>query len=206
MIRKNGASRREIDWASVHRRIAVAGENRDASREAKDAILVERARALARPIETATARTPDLSLATFDLAGERYGIEARLIVEIGRLSDFSPLPGAPSHLIGIANLRGDILPIFDLRALLALNRRALDDMSRLVVLGRHGPEFGILADATRELTALSSAELLPPPPSVSEEARHLIRGVTKDALVVLDGAVLLEDRRLFCDQEDEART
>ena len=205
MIRKNGGPRREIDWAAVHHRIAVAGDNREAFREMKDAILVERARALARPIETGTARTTDLSLVTFSLAGERYGIEAQLVIEIGRLSDFSPLPAAPSHLVGVTNLRGEILPIFDLRALLGLNRRALDDLSRLLVLGNDRAEFGILADATRELTELASSEVLPSPPSVSTEARRFMRGVTKDALVVLDGKVLLEDRRLFCDQEDEAR-
>ena len=127
------------------------------------------------------------------------------MIEIGRLSHFSPLPGAPPHLVGITNLRGEILPIFDLRAVLGLSRRALDDMSRLVVLGKHRAEFGILADATRELTALASSEVLRTPPSVSEDARRYMRGVTQDALVVLDGTALLEDRRLFCDLEDEAR-
>jgi purine-binding chemotaxis protein CheW len=106
-------------------------------------------------------------------------------------------------LVGITNLRGEILPVFDLRALLGLSRRALDDLSRLVVVGRARPEFGILADSTRELCALPRAELLSPPASVSEQARSYMRGVTKDALVVLDGAVLLEDRRLYCDQGED---
>jgi purine-binding chemotaxis protein CheW len=203
--RPERAPKGPIDWASVRQRIAAAGENRAPSREAKDAILAERARVLAQPLETATRTSHDLRLATFVLAGERYGIEAHLVVEIGRLSDFAPLPSAPPYLVGITNLRGDILPIFDLRALLGLNRRALDDMSRLVVLGKNRADFGILADAARELVALASAELLPTPSSVTEQARCYMQGVTKDALVVLNGAALLADRRLFCDREDEVR-
>jgi purine-binding chemotaxis protein CheW len=202
LIRKNGASPKSLDWSAVRERIATASENRDPSREAKDAILAERARILARPVETTGAEASDLRLATFALANERYGIEAHLVVEIGRLSDYTPLPHAPPHLVGITNLRGEILPIFDLRALLGLDRRALDDLSRLVVLGKTRAEFGILADSTREFVALPMAELLPTPPSVSEEARRYVHGVTKDALIVLDGSVLLEDRRLFCDPGD----
>jgi purine-binding chemotaxis protein CheW len=205
MIRKNGASRKVVDWAVVRKRIAAAGEDRGLSREAKEVILTERARVLARPVEAAVDTISDLRLATFALANERYGIEARLVVEISRLVDYTPLPHAPPHLVGVTNVRGEILPVFDLRALLGLSRRALDDLSRLVVLGKERAEFGILADSTREFVALSAMDLLPPPPTVSDGARPYLRGVTKDALIVLDGSALLEDRRLFCDQGAEAR-
>lgn len=203
-MQKNGAPHGSFDWAGIKRRIAEAGAERILSRGEKDAILAERARLLARPIATLNAETVHgLRLATFSLTGERYGLEARLVVEISRLVDFTPLPHAPDHLVGITNLRGEILPIFDLRALLGLSRRALDDLSRLVVLGRGRPEFGVLADSTRELVVLPPNEILPPPPSVSTGARHYMRGVTKEALVVLDGEVLLDDRRLYCDQGDD---
>ncbi|MET0595126.1 MAG: chemotaxis protein CheW [Polyangiaceae bacterium] len=203
-MQKNGVSNGSFDWAGVKKRIADAGVERVFSRAEKDAILAERARLLARPRETLTAqKLTGLRLATFALTGERYGLEARLVIEISRLTDFTPLPHAPDHLVGITNLRGEILPVFDLRALLGLSRRALDDMSRLVVLGRGRAEFGVLADSTRELVVLPPNELLPPPPSVSDGARHFMRGVTKDALVVLDGEVLLDDRRLYCDQGDD---
>ncbi len=207
MIRKQDRTRRgPVDWGLIRQRIAAAGESRAPSREAKDAILAERARVLARRAETPLGGAADLRLATFALASEHYGIEARLVLEISRLSDYTPLPLAPSHLIGITNLRGEILPVFDLRALLGINRRRLDDLSRLIVLGRARAEFGILADATRELVALSEGDLLPPPSSMSERARRYLRGVTKDALVVLDGSILLEDRSLFCDQGDDAKS
>ena len=142
--------------------------------------MAERAAKLAEPLDVITAETAfsELHLATFALTGERYGIEARHVMEISRLVDYTPLPHAPSHLVGVTNLRGEILPVFDLRALLGLSRRALDDLSRLVVLGHERAEFGVLADATRELVAISPREVLPPPPSVSEMARSYMRGVT----------------------------
>lgn len=205
MKQRNGARNGGLDWGGVKRRLAEANETRVSSREKKDAILTERASRLARPLETADGHLAagDLRLATFALTGERYGIEAHHVMEISRLSDYTPLPHAPTHLVGITNLRGEILPVFDLRALLGLSRRALDDLSRLVVLGHARAEFGVLADSTRELVSLAPNELLPAPPSVSDIGRHYIRGVTKDALVILDGNVLLEDARLFCDQGDD---
>jgi purine-binding chemotaxis protein CheW len=201
--KKNGTVRGPVDWDRIRARIGRAGETRTLSREAKDAILAERARTMARASGAIAENAIDLRLATFMLAHEHYGIEARLVVEIGRLSDFTPLPSAPPELVGITNLRGQILPIFDLRALLGLSRRALDDLSRLVVLGDAQAEFGILADSTRELVTIAASELLSPPSSVSESARRYMRGVTKDALVVLDAAVLLEDPRLFCNNRGD---
>jgi purine-binding chemotaxis protein CheW len=172
------------------------------SRAAKDAILEERARALAVPAKAPGIDMAELRLATFTLAGERYGIEARFVVHVGRLSNCTPLPGAPPFVVGVTNFRGEILPIFDLRELLAISRGALDDLSRIVVLGADRPAFGILADTTSEIVSLPLAELLACPASVTTDARRYLRGVTASTLVVLDGAVLLEDRRLFIDPDD----
>ena len=88
----------------------------------KRAILDERARRLAAPISDATIATEVLEVATFTLSGERYAIETRYVREIVALADFTPVPGGPSVLFGVVNLRGDVLAVFDLRSLLGLAR------------------------------------------------------------------------------------
>ena len=113
------------------------------------------------------------------------------------------MPGTPDSLVGLINLQGEILAVFDLRSFFGLEKKGSTDLSRVVVLGSDRAEFGVLVDAAQEVIALESDELLEPPGSVSGVAREYLRGVTKDALIVLDGAVLLRDARFYIHQEDE---
>jgi chemotaxis signal transduction protein len=72
----------------------------------------------------------------------------------------------------------------------------------VLVLGTDRAELGLLADAAHEVRRVRADEVLEPPGSVAGPGREYVRGVTSEALVVLDGAVLLQDRRLFIDQDE----
>jgi chemotaxis signal transduction protein len=82
--------------------------------------------------------------------------------------------------------------------------RETTERARVLVLGGERDEFGILADAVDEVTTLPLGELREAPGSLSGAGREYLRGVTAEALVVLDGAVLLQDAHLFIDQGDDA--
>jgi chemotaxis signal transduction protein len=75
-------------------------------------------------------------------------------------------------------------------------------LSRLIVIGKETAEFGILADRTDTIVSLPVAEVLSPTESIPESQRAYLIGVTRDALLVLDGAGLLHDARLFVDQRE----
>jgi purine-binding chemotaxis protein CheW len=119
------------------------------------------------------------------------------------------VPGAPPQLLGVTNLRGQVLPVFDLRALLGVSQKALDDMSRLLVLGDDArdaqPELGILVDSADDIAELDPDELLEPSLPLSALERACVRGVTRGALVVLNGGELLCDRRLFLEDLSDER-
>jgi purine-binding chemotaxis protein CheW len=143
-----------------------------------------------------------LEVVTFALAGEHYAVETRLVREVVRLTDYTALPGAPPFLVGVLNLRGDILAVIDLRVFLGVPVQGLTDLARVLVLGVERAEFGVLSDATHEVRTLRLDEVLPPPDSTTGIGRQFLRGVTREALIVLDGAVLLQDGRLFIDEEE----
>ena len=88
-----------IDWAEVRQRLARAGaaleEALHPSPERAHAVLEERARALARAPAARAAEAPGLLVVTFALGGEHYALEARHVREVSRLTDCTPLPGAP---------------------------------------------------------------------------------------------------------------
>ena len=197
-----------LDWQSVRERLgrataATESASRVSSERARE-IMDARARALAHVQQAEPDAGEVLEVATFALANERYAIETSFVREVVRIADVTPIPGTPDFLLGVMNLRGEILSVIDLCRLFNLASRGRTDQSRVVVLGDERAEFGVLADAAHEVILLRRDELLEPPGSVTGLGHEYLRGVTSDALIVLDGAVLLQDARLFIDQEDEA--
>lgn len=201
----NRRPRGAVDFAEIRRRLELAvGDAARLSPEQAHELLERRARALAQRSDDAGER-PALELLCFKLAGERYAIDTASVLQVQALSDLTRMPGAPEHLLGVTSLRGQVLPVFDLRALLGVARPPLCDMTRLLVLGASEAELGILADVAEEIIALDPAQLLPPSQPLHGLERACVRGVTRDALVVLDGAALLADRRLFLEELPDER-
>lgn len=154
------------------------------------AILQARARELARPPAEPSMIGAE-ELLTFRLARETYAVETRYVYAVFRLADITPLPGAEPPLYGLTPWRGDVLTVLDLRRLLGAPTSALDDLARVIVLGDRRPAFGILADALGETVTIVASELF----ALSDAhagMREYARGVTRDAVVVLDAAVLLQ--------------
>jgi purine-binding chemotaxis protein CheW len=193
-----------IDWKEVHRRLGKARQSLEEALqlppERARLVMEERARALARVPQSPTAQGERLEFVVFSLANERYGISTAYVREVIRLTDLTPLPGAPDFVAGVTNLRGQVLAVMDLRKFFGVAVRGLSDTSRVVVLGGERPEFGVLADAVHHVLTLPIDQVLDPPESVAGIARGYLRGVTGDALVLLEGSALLQDSRLIIDQ------
>jgi purine-binding chemotaxis protein CheW len=169
------------------------------------ALLEARAERLARPLGEEAPAGERLDVAVFALARERYAIETRLVREIVRFAEYTPVPGAADFLVGVTNLRGEILPVIDLRRFFALPDRGLTDQSRVLVLGHDRKDVGVLADEAQEVASLAVADVLEPTAAAPSIGREYIRGVTREALIVLDGDRLLRDPRLFIDHGEELR-
>jgi purine-binding chemotaxis protein CheW len=203
---KQGEKREALDWAQTRKRLARAlaatEESWRLTPERKRTILEERARLLARPTAEPAAPGAVLEVVVFTLGNEEYALETRHVREVVRLADCTPLPGAPPFLLGVINLRGDILAVLDLRSFFGVAGQPPAEGARVLVLGAERAEFGMLADAAREVRVVRADEVLEPPGATAGAAREYVRGVTREALVVLDGAVLLQDRRLFIDQDE----
>ena len=164
----------------------------DRRREVLDA----RARLLARVPDEPPRAGEDLELVGFVLAGERYGIESRFVREVARLTRFTPVPGTPPFVLGVTNLRGEILALFDLRHLLGVVPEGVTDLGRIVVLGENRREFGLLADAASEILCVPVARLTQPQ---TAWGGSYVRGVSPDGVVVLSGEALLNDPQLTID-------
>jgi purine-binding chemotaxis protein CheW len=149
----------------------------------------------------------DISMKTdvvvFSLASENYAIESSFVREVYPLKDYTELPGSPAFIFGIINLRGQIIPVVDLKKFFNLPEKGLGDLNRVIILHNELIEFGILADLVQGTQPVDPEDILPSPSAVSGIGEEYLKGVTKERLIVLDAEKLLSDKRIIVNQEVE---
>jgi purine-binding chemotaxis protein CheW len=197
-------TRGRIDWQEVHARLeqsrrALEGTDRVSPEEASR-ILHERARALARPVEAAVTPAESVELLVFSLGAERYAVETLHVLEVVRVQELTPVPGASPFILGVINHRGQVLAVLDLRRLFEAPEGAQPEQAVVVVLAVGGMTFGILVEAAAAVTRVGVQELAPPPVA-AERGRGLIRGVTPAMVAVLDAEALARDPRITVHEE-----
>ncbi len=158
-------------------------------------ILRERARLLAQ--EPPPAPTGEvLVVVEFTLGAEHYGVKSRLVREVYPLKDFTPLPGTPPFILGLMNVRGQILSITDLNTLFGLPDSGLRNANQVIILQNPVREFAILVDTIVGMRTIPMAELQQDLPTLTGLAGEFVKGITPDRLAVLHGDKLLTDNRL----------
>lgn len=158
-------------------------------------IFRERARKLARVPQT-QKEEDHLEVVEFCLSQEHYALEGRYVREVYPLVDLTPLPGTPAFIIGIINIRGQILSVVDLKKFFQMPEKGLSDLCKVVVLSEGGREFGILADQVMGVTMVSLHSLQSSLPTLTGIREQYLKGVTSKALIVLDGKKILQDPQM----------
>ncbi|RRQ20891.1 chemotaxis protein CheW [Thiohalobacter thiocyanaticus] len=133
---------------------------------------------------------------TFRLADEVYGINVMLVQEVLRWTEIAPVPGAPDYVLGIINLRGNVVTVIDTRLRLGLPPREPDDSSRIVIIEAERQVVGILVDSVAEVMDLNSSEIDSAPNVGNDESSKYIQGVASrdgNLLILIDLNKLLTD-------------
>ena len=128
-------------------------------------------------------------LATFTLDDGVYGIDVQRVQEVVRAHAATPVPLAPPHLAGLANLRGQVVMVIDLRSRLGLARFGPDAAPMMVVVEVDGEAVGLVVDAVGDVVDTDEAELQPPPPTLAPALRQVIVGAypaQRHLVLVLD--------------------
>lgn len=167
-------------------------------------VLRARAQALARPPAPTDLEGEVLDVLEFQLASERYAVETSFVREVLPLRDLTPLPCTPPHLLGIVNVRGRILPVFDIKRFFDLPDQGLTDLHRILLIHGHGLELGLLADAVTGTRSLPVDGLQPPLPTLTGIRAEYLLGLTPEGLVVLDLERILTDPKIVVHEEVES--
>lgn len=132
----------------------------------------------------------------FRLGGESYGIRVLKVQEIQRYSEISPIPGAPSYVLGIINLRGNVISVLNTREKFGLDELEITDDTRIVILEASTQVVGILVDSVDEVITLKASDVDITPNVGNEETAKFIDGVTNkkgELLILLDSEKILND-------------
>jgi purine-binding chemotaxis protein CheW len=112
------------------------------------------------------APAPTAEVVVVRLGGCRYALPMPSVAEVGRPPSLTRVPGLPTWVAGVANWRGRVLAVLDLRPLLSAETRQLDRRGRLVVLTRNGVTAGLLTEGVEGTSDVD-------PESVEPSLAHL---------------------------------
>ena len=118
-------------------------------------------------------------LVSFKIENEEFGVNIEEVQEIIRIPEITRVPQAPFFVEGVINLRGNILPVIDLRKRFELEATEKTSATRIVVTNVNGKTTGIIVDSVSEVTRLPKTSIEPPPPIVAGIEARYIRGIGK---------------------------
>ncbi len=145
---------------------------------------------------TENVQGPVSQWVTFSLADETYGIDVMQVQEVLRVSDIAPVPGAPSYVLGILNLRGNVVTVIDTRARFGLPSREVDESSRVIIIEANRQVVGMLVDGVSEVVEIATESIESAPNVGNDEGARYIQGVCSgdDRLLILVDLNKLLDR------------
>lgn len=195
------------DWGELRRRVEAAQSVLERgftpAPEEQKRILRERATALAREPETEGAAQESLEVIEFLLAYETYGIESSCVREVYPLREFTPLPCTPPFVLGVINVRGQILAVIDIKKFFDLPEKGLTDLNKVIIVHNDRMEFGLLADVIVGIRHVSLSDLQPGLPTLTDVREAYLKGITTGRVVILDAEKLLSDQAIVVHEDAE---
>ena len=133
---------------------------------------------------------------TFYLDNEKYGIKVMQVQEVLRVTEIAPVPGAPDYVLGIINLRGNVVTVIDTRKRFGLLENELTDDTRIVIIEAENQVVGILVDSVAEVVDLLASDIETAPNVGNDESSKYIQGVCSlenELLILIDVFKLLSE-------------
>jgi purine-binding chemotaxis protein CheW len=126
-------------------------------------------------------------LVVFSLANEDYGVDIAAVDGIVKMQPITTVPHAPGFVEGITNLRGEVLPVIDLRKRFGLPVGEKTKDTRIVNVEVDGIRVGMVVDAVNEVLRVSEEDIEPPSPLVTTVDSAFITGIAKvhERLIIL---------------------
>ncbi|MEN3187819.1 MAG: chemotaxis protein CheW, partial [Atribacterota bacterium] len=150
-----------------------------------------------------------VQIVSFALAGEEYAFPIQDVQEIIRYARPTEVPDVPPHVKGVIHLRSTVLPIVDLRTMLALPAASTDEFTKVIVLRLRGRQFGLIVDRIHEVLRVRKSEIQKPPSLFEQAGKKGIAGIVRkeeQTIMILRSDALLSEEVAGLSQEGGERS
>lgn len=123
----------------------------------------------------------------FKMEDEFYGISINNVLSIEKIDKITRIPNTPEYVLGLINLRGDVVPVIDLRLKLGFNSNLEDKNRRTIIIQQNETVIGLMTGSNSEVLEIDNKNIDPPPVSESNELLSYVSGIgkTEDKLIIL---------------------
>jgi purine-binding chemotaxis protein CheW len=136
---------------------------------------------------------------TFRLGSEDYGIEIRYVREIVGMQKVTEVPDMPGFVKGVVNLRGQVIPVIDMRLRFHMIAKDYDERTCIVVVSISGSQVGLVVDTVNEVRNIDPSHVSPPPKAAGADSARYIHGMGKvgdSVVILLEGTKLLQENEM----------
>ena len=136
-----------------------------------------------------------VQLVSFILDDVEYGVDILNVYEIQKMHQIARLPNSSSFIKGIINLRGDVIPVVDVRARFNLTAVEPTEFSRIIVVDTNGKKLGLFVDDVRKVVRIPENNVSPPSDIITGLSDEFIQGIgrLKDRLIVILNMIGIAD-------------
>lgn len=137
-------------------------------------------------MEPSSAAASEVQIVAFKLEQEEFAVNIYQVREVLKMVPVTPLPQAAHFIEGVINLRGEVIPVVDLRKRFELPEKERSGQTRIIIVEIGGDKVGLIVDYVTEVLRLPSTAIQPPPAQVAGVRNDLIQGIGR-----LEGRLLI---------------
>lgn len=136
-----------------------------------------------------------VQLVTFTIDDVEYGIDILNVYEIQKMHQIARLPNSPAYIKGIINLRGDVIPVIDMRLRFGLSEIKATELTRIIVVDTNGKKLGLYVDNVRKVVSIPEQNVSLPSDIISGISNEFIQGIGRlnDRLVIILNMISIAD-------------
>lgn len=139
----------------------------------------------------------------FKLGDERYGVDILNVSTISEYLDITRVPDAPRYVQGMINLRGDIIPVINLKKRFSIPETEISEETRIIIYSIDGVDIGFLVDEASQVLRVDEKDIEPTPAILRGGDREYISGVGKHDNKII---ILIDFSKILSDAEREEIT
>lgn len=132
----------------------------------------------------------------FKLNQEYYGLPIEKVISIEKIGEITRIPNAPDYIKGVINLRGEVIPVVNLKKKLNIGDNELNTNSRIIVVNEDEMVVGLIVDFSSEVLEIDREDIDKPPETKDNQLIEYISGIGKTSdrlIIILDLLKILMD-------------